>query len=217
MAHPEFAYHRRALLRRALKATLLAGGLAVAGWLALPADVAAQSAAATKTEKAAAAAKGAKAGSNQAVEISWDDLIPEGWDPSSEFADLIEQGAEAWEDTDPRAQQLYARLRKIWDSAPVVPEMAGKNVRLPGYVVALEEGKDGLREMLLVPNFGACIHTPPPPANQIIHVRLPKPAKGYESLDAVWITGKLEVKRNDSEMGVSGYAITADKIEKYRE
>lgn len=212
--------------KKTLAITVLVSTLIAAAMLVLSAQAVAQESAAksAQTGQSAATAKSTQSSkSNQAakpakaVEISWDDLIPQGWDPSSEFADLIEQGAEAWEDTDPRAKELYARLRKVWDSAPVVPEMAGKNVRLPGYVVALEEGKDGLREMLLVPNFGACIHTPPPPANQIIHVRLPKPAKGYESLDAVWITGKLEVKRNDSEMGVSGYAITAEKIEKYRE
>lgn len=185
---------RRALLRGVSAATSLAASVAALGWLP------------------AAYAKEA-----QAQEISWDDLIPAGWDPSAEFSDLIDEGAAAWQDTDPRAQELYQRLRDVWDNAPVVPDMAGKNVRLPGYVVALEETKDGLTEMLLVPNFGACIHTPPPPANQIIHVTFPKPEKGFETLDAVWITGQLQVAHTDSEMGVSGYSMNASAIEKYRE
>lgn len=156
--------------------------------------------------------------SSTPTEISWDDLVPANWDPSTEFADLIEAGAASWEDTDPRAQELYARLRKVWDNAPVVKEMNGKAIRLPGYVVALEEGSKGMTEMLLVPNFGACIHTPPPPANQIIHVRFPTPVKGFDSLDAVWVSGVLEVQRTDnSDMGVSGYRLVAQDIQKYRE
>lgn len=148
--------------------------------------------------------------------ITWDDLVPANWDPSTQFLDLIEQGAEDWDDSDPRAVQLYERMRKIWDSAPIVTSFSGKNIRLPGYVVALEEGKQGLTELLLVPNFGACIHTPPPPANQIIHIKLDKPIKGFVSLDAVWVSGELEVHRTNSAMGVSGYSLKNANLEKYK-
>ncbi|RMX05976.1 DUF3299 domain-containing protein [Corticibacter populi] len=154
------------------------------------------------------------AGGNPAL-ISWDDLVPQDWDPSGQFNDLIEQGVASWDDSDPRAQQLYDRMRKVWDEAPTVADMGGKSVRLPGYVVALEEGREGLTELLLVPNFGACIHTPPPPANQIIHIKLDKPIKGFESLDAVWAEGTLEVMRNDSEMGVSGYNLRHASLTRY--
>ena len=197
-------FSRRTLSRRALlqRAAVLA-------------SITGLSAALLTAHNPAQAAK--PAGAAKAQEISWDDLIPAGWDPAAQFSDLIDEGAAGWQDTDPRAQQLYQRLREVWDNAPVVPEMAGKNIRLPGYVVSIEETKDGMTEMLLVPNFGACIHTPPPPANQIIHVTLPKPEKGFESLDAVWITGPLEVVHTDSELGVSGYSIAATAIEKYRE
>ncbi|THU05188.1 DUF3299 domain-containing protein [Lampropedia puyangensis] len=148
--------------------------------------------------------------------VSWDDLVPANWDPSNEFLDLMEQGAADWEDSDPRAAQLYERMRKIWDSAPTVNTYNGKKIRLPGYVVALEEGKQGLTELLLVPNFGACIHTPPPPANQIIHIKLDKPVKGFVSLDAVWVTGELEVNRTDSDMGVSGYSLKNASLQAYK-
>ncbi|WP_240754292.1 DUF3299 domain-containing protein [Lampropedia aestuarii] len=152
----------------------------------------------------------------KAQTIIWDDLVPANWDPSTEFLDLMEQGAEDWEDSDPRATQLYERMRKVWDSAPTVATFSGKNIRLPGYVVALEEGKQGLTELLLVPNFGACIHTPPPPANQIIHIKLDKPVKGFVSLDAVWVTGELVVNRTDSDMGVSGYSLKNARLETYK-
>lgn len=158
----------------------------------------------------------AMASSAKAQTVSWDDLVPANWDPSNEFLDLMEQGAADWEDTDPRAAQLYERMRKIWDAAPTVNTLSGKKIRLPGYVVALEEGKQGLTELLLVPNFGACIHTPPPPANQIIHIKLDKPVKGFVSLDAVWVTGELQVNRTDSDMGVSGYSLKNASLETYK-
>lgn len=174
-----------------------------------------EKAAETKAETKTANAKLAGPHNGKPQPVSWDALVPQDWDPSAEFTDLFEEGAEEWDDSDPRAQKLYDRLRKVWDSAPTVDDYTGKLVRLPGYVVALEDGKEGLSELLLVPNFGACIHTPPPPANQIIHIKLDKPVKGFASLDAVWATGVLQVTRQNSEMGVSGYSLLNASLEAY--
>lgn len=145
-------------------------------------------------------------------EISWDDLVPAGWDPMSS---LKEMGS--YPDTDPRAQKVYDRMRKLWDTAPTVSSLAGQAVRLPGYLVPLDTAKDGIREFLLVPYFGACIHTPPPPANQIIHVRPQKPPKGFRSMDTVWVSGTLKTLRSDSYMGSSGYRMDAVNVEPYVE
>lgn len=150
----------------------------------------------------------------EAREISWDDLIPADWDPSKSFKDL--QSLTALPDSDKRVQKLYDRMREVWDNAPTVRSMAGKAVKLPGYIVPLDQDKAGLREFLLVPYFGACIHTPPPPANQIIHVRCAKPVKGLRMMDAVWVTGTLGLERNNSELGISGYSIAAEGVVKYK-
>ena len=144
--------------------------------------------------------------------ISWDDLVPANWNPAAQFK---EQDLQRLSDSDPRAQELLARMRKILDEAPINSAMQGRLVRLPGYVVPLEEGRDGLREFLLVPYFGACIHTPPPPANQIIHVRLDKPSRLAKSMDAVWLTGELRTERARTDMGQSGYRMQASKLELY--
>ena len=64
-------------------------------------------------------------------------------------------------------------------------------MRIPGFVVPLEDSKDGLKEFLLVPYFGACIHSPPPPANQIIHVLPEHAGQGRASMDTVWVSGML--------------------------
>jgi hypothetical protein len=146
--------------------------------------------------------------------ISWDDLVPKDWDPSKSFQDLQHLGD--LPDSDARVQEMYDRMREVWDNAPIVPAMAGRTVKLPGYLVPLETDKGGMREFLLVPYFGACIHTPPPPANQIVHVRSASPIKGLQTMDAVWVSGRLELKRSDSSMGVSGYSMIASKVEKYK-
>ncbi len=146
--------------------------------------------------------------------INWEELVPAGWDPMAEFKGM---DLNAMNDGDPRTLQLMKRLREVWDQAPANPALDGMSVRVPGFVVPLEEGKDGLTEFLLVPYFGACVHSPPPPANQIIHV-LPQPAaKGLRSMDAVWISGKLTRTRNDSYMGVSSWRLDAKSVEPYSE
>jgi hypothetical protein len=126
------------------------------------------------------------------------------------------QNLAAVPDTDPRVQKLYERMREVWDNAPTVTTLTGRTVKLPGYIVPLELGKEGLREFLLVPYFGACLHTPPPPANQIVHVRLTAADKSLRAMDTVWASGTLGLGRSDTEMGVSGYVMTSASVKKFR-
>lgn len=146
--------------------------------------------------------------------IQWEALVPPNWDPFKDFKDLNFQ---LLDDGDPRAIKLLRRMREVWDSAPTNPALEGQNVRIPGFIVPLEDTKDGLKEFLLVPYFGACIHSPPPPANQIIHVLPRTPAKGFRSMDTVWVSGPLSTVRTDSYMGVSGYRIEATQVTPYEE
>ena len=146
--------------------------------------------------------------------IGWDALVPADWDPMKDLKGL---NLSILNDADPRATAALAKLREAWDNAPVNPALVGQLVRLPGYLVPLEETKDGLKEFLLVPYFGACIHSPPPPANQIVHVLPKAAAKGLRSMDTVWVTGVLTGTRTDSYMGMSGYRIEATQVEPYTE
>ena len=146
--------------------------------------------------------------------ITWEALVPAGWDPFKDFKDLNFQ---MMDDGDPRANLMLKKMREAWDSAPVNPEWVGQQVRIPGFVVPLEDSKAGLKEFLLVPYFGACIHSPPPPANQIIHVLPKTPAKGLRSMDTVWISGVLTTGRTDTYMGASGYRIEATSVAPYTE
>ena len=146
-----------------------------------------------------------------ARDIAWEELVPPGWDPMKEFKGL---DMATLQDGDPRAQQLMDKLRKVWDEAPTNPALEGQQVRIPGFVVPLDDSSGGLKEFLLVPYFGACIHSPPPPANQIVHV-LPKAPAGFKSMDTVWVSGRMSTVRTDSYMGVSSYRLEAVKVEPY--
>ena len=144
--------------------------------------------------------------------ITWEKLVPANWDPFKEFKGV---DISMMQDGDPRATQMMKRMREVWDNAPVNPALVGQAVRIPGYVVPLEDTKDGIKEFLLVPYFGACVHSPPPPSNQIIHV-LPKTAvKNLRSMDAVWITGTLKNQQTDSYMGASSWRLEAVGVTPY--
>ena len=147
-------------------------------------------------------------------EIKWEDLVPADWDPMKGLQGL---NFNILSDADPRAVALLKKMREVWDAAPVNNQMNEIAVRLPGYVVPLEENKEGMTEFLLVPYFGACIHTPPPPANQILHVAPNAPARNLKSMDTVWVSGILRTLRTDSYMGVSGYRLEAFVVEPYVE
>lgn len=162
----------------------------------------------------AARAKPAPVVVNGFTTLNWDALVPADWDP---FKDLRGTNLAALDDADPRAQQMLKKMRELWDQAPTNEGLVGQKVRLPGFVVPLEDSAEGMKEFLLVPYFGACIHSPPPPANQIVHIVPKTPAKGLRSMDAVWIHGVMSVERTDSYMGMAGYRIEAQEVLPYQE
>ncbi len=107
-------------------------------------------------------------------------------------------------------------MRELWDNAPTRGELNGANIRLPGYVVPLEQSRGEVREFLLVPYFGACIHSPPPPANQIVHVVLSTP-QPLRTMEAVWASGTLTTVRRDSPAGTSGYSLDGYEVVPYKD
>ena len=93
----------------------------------------------------------------------------------------------------------WSDLRKLNYKTGKMPEsikkLMGKPIKIPGFAVPLE-GDDGfeyVKEFLLVPTFGACIHVPPPPPNQVIHVILDKPVYFEKLMYAVWVSGIVEI------------------------
>ena len=102
----------------------------------------------------------------------------------------------------------------------------GTVIRLPGYLLPLEYSGKDVSEFLLVPWVGACIHTPPPPPNQIVHVKSDKPVSTAGGMFApVWVTGQLSTKGAKASLylmdGASevdaGYSLHASKVEPYEQ
>lgn len=121
--------------------------------------------------------------------------------------DLAEQGLDV--DGLFAARIEIMEKRKAQDSA-VNEAIIGSNIRMPGYVLPLEFKDRKVVEFLLVPTVGACIHTPAPPANQIVHVVYPEGIEVNGLFTPVWITGAMGAQRSVQNVGyVDGQAPVA--------
>ncbi len=138
------------------------------------------------------------------VEITWDDLIP----PGVPYAEIIGEG-ELDLENDTWAPIYDANATKL------NPTLQGAYIRLPGFIIPLELGADGVTEFILVPYVGACIHTPPPPPNQLVLVRAIDPWPSDALWDPVWVTGRMNTQLMSTEIAETGYTLTADRMEIY--
>ncbi|KIO48116.1 DUF3299 domain-containing protein [Nitrosospira sp. NpAV] len=145
-------------------------------------------------------------------EKTWDDLMPKNWDPMAPLKGLK---LDNLKDGDPRAIEALEKIRAAWNNAPIEPALDGERIRIPGFVIPLERAGNNVSEFLLVPYFGACIHTPPPPSNQIIHVRTSKPLANMRTMDTMWVSGVMHAGKIDTEMGQAGYQLKAEWITPY--
>lgn len=160
---------------------------------------------------------------NDYDEISWLDLLPE-----QEKQALLNQGPIDHGENDIAirepilggsrssafAEKDYANA---WQSANIRAEFAGRSVSLPGFIVPLEyDNTQRVTEFFLVPYFGACIHVPAPPPNQIIFVTI---AKGLD-LESIYepyvVAGEMLITMTANELGISAYSINAENIEPYK-
>jgi len=158
--------------------------------------------------------------------LDWGDLAPEGYFESLEkqqksmlggLFDGLGFGDEEQEDESEEAQNAYAEMQSNLRAAPIVKELNGKYVKIPGYIVPLEFDfeKGTFSEFLLAPYFGACIHVPPPPSNQIVYVKSANPLKQKWLDDAVWVTGTITTDSVDSEYGFAGYSMNEIDLDIY--
>ncbi len=141
-------------------------------------------------------------------ELDWEELIPEESrerflaGPPPAVHDYLGEGGMA-------AQQIM--------DFSVNKSLNGSTVKIPGFIVPLDIGKDGLvSEFFLVPYFGACIHVPPPPPNQIVYVRMNKGIALDSIYEAYWITGKLKASNKTTRLGASAYQLDGSKVEIYK-
>jgi hypothetical protein len=150
------------------------------------------------------------ANSTPVVEVDWKDLMPTDYRPNA----ILEQiDVAKWADNDPAAVALMDRLRADWQNAPLVERFNGQMVRLSGYVVPLETDGTAVKQFLLVPFYGACIHVPPPPPNQTVFVRSEDGLSIRRLFDTVAVTGRFTTERHGGELADAGYVLDATEIE----
>ena len=157
----------------------------------------------------------AMAAPDEVRELEWEELMPEGWDPLAELDALTGDDVQNLSDNSLRAIELFNAYQEAVRSAPVVRELDGQKVRLPGFVVPLDFEGTETSEFLLVPYFGACIHVPPPPSNQIVYVTTVAGYPLQELFDPVWVTGEIRTEAHLNDVGDAGYTLQATIIEPY--
>ena len=163
------------------------------------------------------------------IPLNWEDLMPEGAEEElirqqEEFFAMLEQRYAANATTLADAQPLgEIEEGSSMDYMPqfgnfdTVEDLDGQYVRIPGYVVPFDfDQKRRQTEFLFVPYMGACIHTPPPPPNQIIFVRANPGERIGDIWAPYWLEGTLTGEAQQSDVGDAAYSLDLEKLEPYR-
>lgn len=140
---------------------------------------------------------------SEPISLGWDDLVPEHEQEMIKQASIqftLDHSGEA------PMQNTLGSFRE---------ELAGKEVQIPGFVIPLEGDDEKTTQFLLVPYYGACIHVPPPPTNQIIVVNAPKGVANQGLWDVVSVTGTLNIENTSTEFADAGYALSDIQVEPY--
>ncbi len=138
------------------------------------------------------------------VDLSWTDLLPEG---ESTVPNVL-QGFIDHESAPLSSQQpASSGVRTDWN---------GQIIRLPGFIVPIDQRDTGVVAFILVPFVGACVHVPPPPANQLVFVTTEEPYASEGLYEPVHVTGMFGVSSISTHLADIGYALSANKIAPYR-
>lgn len=145
--------------------------------------------------------------------LSWQDLIP---DDELEAMLALNEGRR-----DPSLMSRFLNQEGLVDGQTgtfnVVEELEGLIVRMPGYLLPLEyEERGSAREFLFLPYHGACIHYPAPPPNQIVYLRSIDPIRFNALWDPVWVEGRMQIERVETDLAAIAYSMTVRSVEPYR-
>jgi hypothetical protein len=155
--------------------------------------------------------------------VEWTDLMPQDdldaiMNAPDYLDDIVDGSAE--DKIGSKVQKALSardsRYQQALTSTRVVAKFNNQLVRIPGFVVPLEfDGEQTVTQFFLVPYFGACIHMPPPPPNQLIYVSYPEGLKLEALYDPFWVTGLLKTSLIENETAISAYAIDVNSIMPY--
>lgn len=154
------------------------------------------------------------------VTLGWPQLVPD-----SERAKLVNPGNVDHSKGQERPRSNPLTSDDVFNAlegnreAPVylpVKTWHNKQVKIPGYIVPVDyNAKGAITSFFLVPYFGACIHVPPPPPNQIIFVRYPAGFDVQALYEPFWVAGTLKVETMQSEIAESLYTMQGNRIDAY--
>lgn len=134
------------------------------------------------------------------IELEWSDLLPRtGGTVRDRIWGLIEHDQAPLVSQQPGTEGV----RTDWN---------GKIVSLPGYVVPVDYSGTGVTAFILVPFVGACVHVPPPPANQLVFVTTSEPYESKGLFEPVKVTGMFGTASTSTQLAEIGYALSAEKI-----
>jgi len=138
------------------------------------------------------------------TDLDWTDLLPQGQpSPPPVIQELLDHSQ-----PELRGQQpVSSGVRTDWN---------GQIVRLPGFIVPIDYSGTGVTAFILVPFVGACVHVPPPPANQLVFVTTPTPYEFKGLFEAVNVVGMFGTAAMVTQLAEIGYALSADSIEPYK-
>lgn len=161
--------------------------------------------------------------------VEWTDLIPKEdldalLNPPSYLDDIEDGSFEDFSFEDQISAQIQNSLAAANDdsyqlalsSTRVIEAMDGQAIRIAGFIVPLEfDDEQTITQFFLVPFFGACIHVPPPPPNQIIFVNYPQGLKQDSLYDPFWISGVLNTSLVENDMAMAAYSMQMQSYEVY--
>lgn len=156
--------------------------------------------------------------------IEWTDLMPkddlEAILNQPDYIDEIVDGSPE-DQLSSRVKSAIAmasdsRYQQALESTRVIEEFNNQPVRIAGFIVPLEfDGEQTITQFFFVPYFGACIHLPPPPPNQLIYVSYSQGLKLDALYDPFWITGVLKTSLVENDTATSAYSIVVNAISPY--
>lgn len=139
----------------------------------------------------------------------WDALIPPQFHP----ARILERhGVRFLDLSKPEERAIFEEIEEARRLAPVAPELDGREAALDGFVVPLDGDGEATTEFLLVPEYGYCIHVPPPPPNQLLLVRAPDSKRAWGLFSEVLVRGRLRVEASEVPNGRAGYVLEAREM-----
>jgi hypothetical protein len=160
------------------------------------------------------------------MQTEWTDLLPEDdldalLNPPTYLDEIVDGSAEdilsntlkseVTDSTEDRYQQALI-------STKVKAMVNNAQIKIPAFIVPLEfDDYQNVTQFFIVPFFGACIHLPPPPPNQIIFVHYPQGLKFGSIYDAYWISGIIKTSLVENDIATAAYSMEMHAFEPYSE